>query len=61
MNKKETLVQRYLTYLEHGEIDKIVSLFSKGSMVKSPLYGEKTARQFYEALKRETQQSVLTY
>ncbi|MCF7561820.1 nuclear transport factor 2 family protein [Sabulilitoribacter multivorans] len=59
MNKKE-IAQKYLHFLEHNEIDNIITLFSKNGLVTSPVYGIKKARTFYKKLFEDTTNSKLT-
>ncbi|NNE03061.1 MAG: nuclear transport factor 2 family protein [Eudoraea sp.] len=50
----------YLTFLEAGAIDNILSLFAKNGEVVSPLYGAKPASEFYKELQADTQNSSIT-
>ena len=58
MDKKE-IAKRYITYLENGEVEKVISLFSDKGMVQSPLYGIKKASDFYNELANDTSNSEL--
>lgn len=58
MTKKE-IAQLYIEYLEKGNIDKIIKLFSKNGQVTSPIYGTKSASDFYAALNEDTSNSKL--
>ncbi len=58
---KEEVAKKYLLYLEKGEIDKVVDLFAINGMVVSPLYGTKSARDFYTALVLDTNTSTLKF
>jgi len=49
----------YLTFLEAGEVDNILSLFSDSGIVVSPLYGSKPASQFYRELQADTEKSTI--
>lgn len=50
----------YLTFLEAGDVENILSLFSDNGMVVSPLYGSKPASQFYRELQADTENSTIT-
>ncbi|GAA4278863.1 nuclear transport factor 2 family protein [Aquimarina mytili] len=56
---KEEVARNYLLYLEKGEIDKIIDLFAADGIVVSPLYGTKSAKDFYEVLSTGTNTSKL--
>ncbi|WP_420551226.1 nuclear transport factor 2 family protein [Tenacibaculum aiptasiae] len=58
MNKKE-LANKYLEYLENGDIEKVIGLFNENGIVDSPIYGVKKASQFYHELKNDTSISKL--
>jgi len=58
MTKKETAT-RYLEFLENGEIEKIIALFSPNGMVESPVYGSMKATLFYPKLNNDTKSSKL--
>ncbi|TPN89043.1 nuclear transport factor 2 family protein [Aquimarina algicola] len=60
MNSKE-IAHNYLTYLEKGQISKIVDLFSETGTVISPLYGTMPATDFYTALASDTSESILEF
>jgi len=51
------IVHEYLDALENSDYEKITSLFTGDAVVKSPLYGEMKAREFYRILFRETSSS----
>ncbi|WP_299104003.1 nuclear transport factor 2 family protein [uncultured Tenacibaculum sp.] len=59
MDKKE-IAKRYIAYLENGEVEKVISLFSDKGMVQSPLYGIKKASDFYNELANDTSNSELS-
>lgn len=59
MDKKE-IAKRYIAYLENGEVEKVISLFSDKGMVQSPLYGVKKASDFYNELANDTSNSELS-
>ncbi len=60
MSVKE-IVQKYLFYLEKGEVNKVIDLFTKDGIVESPLYGTQPARIFYKALAEDTNSSKLKF
>ncbi|MDQ1123524.1 nuclear transport factor 2 family protein [Microbacterium trichothecenolyticum] len=55
-----TLVERYLTALEHADLEAVLALFAPSARVSSPLYGELAAAEFYPLLFADTQSSRLT-
>ncbi|SKA69616.1 nuclear transport factor 2 family protein [Desulfobaculum bizertense] len=55
-----TLCQAYLSALNEGDLDKVLSLFTEEATVDSPLYGEMPARKFYAELFEDTNRSVTT-
>ncbi len=57
----ETIAQNYLSFLEKGDIPKILSLFTKDGTVVSPVYGTKPAREFYQHLSNDTHKSVIKF
>jgi ketosteroid isomerase-like protein len=59
VNHNETL-KKYLQFLEAGDYEKLISLFSKDAVVHSPLYGQVAAVQFYKDLFEDTSESKLT-
>lgn len=60
MTKKE-VAENYLVFLEKGEIDKVVSLFTEDGIVDSPLYGTQSAKVFYKSLANDTNSSKLVF
>lgn len=58
---KEELAKKYLEYLENGEIDRVIQLFTKDGMVVSPVYGTMVAKEFYYALAADTKASKLNF
>lgn len=58
MTKKE-LTKKYLEYLENGEIDQVIQLFTEDGIVVSPIYGTMVAKEFYYALAADTKASKL--
>ena len=59
MDNKE-IAKRYLDYLEKGNMQKVISLFSETGIVDSPIYGIKKADEFYGELNDDTSNSELT-
>ena len=60
MTKKE-IAKLYIEYLENGNINQIIKLFSKKGQVTSPLYGTKLASDFYKELNEDTLNSKLKF
>ncbi|GAA0720301.1 hypothetical protein GCM10009430_20320 [Aquimarina litoralis] len=58
---KEELTKKYLEYLENGEIDKVIQLFTKDGVVVSPVYGTMLAKEFYYKLAEDTKSSKLYF
>ena len=58
MNKNE-IAKKYLEYLENGNIEKVIDLFSNKGIVESPIYGIKKADVFYRELNNDTSNSEL--
>lgn len=58
MNKSE-IAKKYLEYLENGNIEKVIDLFSNNGIVESPIYGIKKADEFYRELNNDTSNSEL--
>ena len=59
MSVEET-IKLYLDCLERADLDKMLSLFSEGAIVNSPLRGEVNAPEFYRDLFADTQSSKIT-
>jgi len=53
------IAKQYIEFLEKGNIDKIINLFSKTGQVTSPIYGTKLASDFYKELSNDTLSSKL--
>lgn len=51
--------EKYIAYLEHGDVDSIIKLFTPNGIVDSPIYGIKKAEVFYNELKNDTSNSKL--
>ncbi|SHI37471.1 nuclear transport factor 2 family protein [Aquimarina spongiae] len=58
---KEEVAHNYLDFLQNGDIDQIVELFTDNGVVVSPLYGTKPAKDFYTVLKNDTNRSILRF
>ena len=50
----------YLEALEESSVDKVLALFTSEGVVCSPLYGEKSAKEFYPELFADSGSSRLT-
>ena len=53
------IVRKYMEWLEKGDMQNIVALFSENGTVDSPLYGVKKASEFYKILSADTADSKL--
>ncbi len=58
---KEEVARKYLFFLEKGEMDKVVDLFTRDGVVESPLYGVLSAKEFYKTLAADTNSSKLSF
>ena len=58
MNKK-MLANKYLEYLENGNVEQVIELFNENGIVDSPIYGIKKADEFYRELNNDTSNSEL--
>ncbi len=58
---KEEVAHQYLSYLEKGEMRKIIDLFTEDGIVESPLYGTQLAKDFYISLANDTNTSKLKF
>lgn len=54
------LAEAYLDALGHADLAAMLSLFTNGALVHSPLYGPVAASEFFPALFGDTAQSRLT-
>ncbi|GAA4959739.1 nuclear transport factor 2 family protein [Algibacter aquimarinus] len=57
--KKNEIARKYLEYLESGDMEKVISLFSENGIVDSPVYGIKKADEFYYELNDDTSNSKI--
>ena len=53
------IANSYLEYLEIGNIERVIDLFSENGIVESPIYGIKRADRFYRELMNDTSTSKL--
>jgi ketosteroid isomerase-like protein len=51
------IYQQYLQALDEGSLKKVLSLFDDNAVVVSPLYGEMSAKTFYQELFADTTRS----
>ena len=56
-NMSSEICNKYLTALNDGDLNKVLSLFSENAVVISPLYGEILAKDFYKELFSDTEKS----
>ena len=56
---KKVLANKYLEYLEYGNIEQVIELFNENGIVDSPIYGIKKANEFYRELNNDTSNSEL--
>jgi hypothetical protein len=54
------IARNYIDLLEKGDIRGVISLFSSTGIVHSPIYGKKSAKEFYNDLAEDTSESKLT-
>ena len=53
----QSLCVQYLDALNQGDLSQVLALFTQDATVDSPLYGSKTATQFYTELFADTSRS----
>ena len=53
------IAKKYLSFLEEGQTDKVISLFAEKGLVSSPIYGIQKAAEFYQTLADDTTSSEL--
>lgn len=58
--EEQEVIRQYLWGLENGNAAQIIRLFSKSGIVHSPLYGRQPARDFYQALFKDTARSEIS-
>ena len=56
----QEIAKCYLQALEEASTTKVLALFTESGCVNSPLYGEKSAAEFYPELFKDTSTSKLT-
>jgi len=54
------VMRQYLNALGDGHYDSLMALFAENATVRSPLYGNRPAAEFYRDLLQDTRASVLT-
>lgn len=54
-------IDAYLEALGRGDVAAILALFTENAMVLSPVYGTRSAKEFYEVLAGDTRASELTF
>lgn len=54
------IAERYLEALASADVDAVLALFASDGVVHSPLYGTRSAREFYPLLFADTAESRLT-
>lgn len=59
--EKRKIADNYLTFLSEGKQGKLLAQFNADSKIKSPIYGEKSAQEFFSELDADTQNSKLTF
>jgi hypothetical protein len=55
----QEVAKTYISHLENGLVEKVISLFTHDGLVHSPLYGTKSAKDFYTLLADDTSKSEL--
>lgn len=53
------IAKKYIKFLSNGNVEGVVSLFAENGKVYSPIYGEKSASDFYKTLKDDTLNSEI--
>jgi hypothetical protein len=56
---KIEIAKQYIEFLSKGNVEGVISLFAKNGKVHSPIYGEKSASDFYRILAEDTLNSSL--
>ena len=59
MITKKEIANKYIDFLEKGDMDNLLNLFSENGTVDSPVYGILNAKQFYTKLNNDTLLSEL--
>lgn len=60
ITKKET-ANKYIDFLEKGDMNNLLKLFSENAIVDSPVYGILNAKEFYTKLSNDTLLSELNF
>lgn len=60
-SEKRELADSYLKLLANGKVDSLVSLFEPDGVVISPIYGSKSALDFFNGLADDTNNSELKF
>ena len=60
-SEKRELADSYLKFLTEGDIDSLISLFETDGVVISPIYGNKSATDFFNGLAADTNNSELQF
>lgn len=58
---KRVLADSYLEFLAEGKVDSLVRLFAQDGVVISPIYGSKSALDFFNGLAADTDNSELKF
>ena len=59
MRSKKEIAEKYIDFLQMGEVDQLIDLFSEDSVIDSPIYGHLDASVFFNRLKDDTSDSIL--
>ena len=54
------IIKNYLKALEIGSYDHMMTLFAKGAIIHSPLYGDISAEKFYKEVFEDSSESKIT-
>ena len=60
-SEKRELADSYLKFLTEGDIDSLISLSETDGVVISPIYGNKSATDFFNGLAADTNNSELQF
>jgi ketosteroid isomerase-like protein len=59
MIAKRQVANQYIDFLEKGNISELLKLFTEDAIIDSPIYGIKSAADFYNELSNDTTNSEL--
>ena len=59
LKMKNKIAKQYIEFLSTDNTEGIIELFADSGKVQSPIYGEKSAREFYKTLAEDTHNSEL--